>query len=220
MIDKDKLIGSCVQLSRHFDVDRLRAEVDSIPAELWGEYRSEEQREAVAVFLKGYPPVQFKPDEDRPILGNLPYIRHILYEALPGTPRKCLVARMPPLSKIHLHVDGGVGMEEYFTSTLRLHVPVSTNSDVYFYIDPRFFTLAPRQLWVINNRVDHGIINDHPRYDRVHLIVDVDPDDEAVKMIDAGWRPAGVDNESCLRRLRDAASSPRQIGTQAAETLR
>jgi len=207
-IDKDKLIGSCVQLPGHFDVARMQAEIASIPVELWGEYRAEEQREAVAVFLKGYPPVQFKPDEDRPVLESLPYIRRIIYEQLPGTPRKCLVARLPAGGTIHLHVDGGKGMEKYFTSTLRLHIPVCTNPQAIFYIAPRFFTLGEGELWVINNRVEHGVINDHPRDERVHLIIDVDPDESTFAMISAGRHPQGWSDEAARQRLQATAEPP------------
>lgn len=206
-IDKDKLIGSCVQLTGHFDVDRMQAEIALIPDELWGEYRAEEQREAVAVFLKGYPPVQFKPDEDRPVLKNLPYIRRIIYELLPGTPRKCLVARLPAGGRIPLHVDGGKGMEEYFTGTLRLHIPICTNPQASFFIAPQFYTLGEGELWVINNRVEHGVLNDHLHDERVHLIIDVDPDEGTFAMIRAGRRPDGWDDEVSLRRLH-ASTEP------------
>ena len=205
-IDKDKLIGCCVQLPGHFDVARMRAEIALIPAELWGEYRAEEQREAVAVFLKGYPPVQFKPDEDRPVLENLPYIRRIIYEQLPGTPRKCLVARLPAGGTIHLHVDEGKGMEEYFTETLRLHIPVYTNPQAHFFITPRFFTFGEGELWVINNRVEHGVINDHPQDERVHLIVDIEPDENTFTMISAGRHPEGWNDEAARQRLQATAS--------------
>ena len=213
-IDKDKLIGSCVQLPGHFDVDRMRAEIASIPAGLWGEYRSEEQREAVAVFLKGYPPNQFKPDEERTVLAKLPYLRQVIYEQLPGKPRKCLVARLPAAATIHVHVDGGKGMEEYFTSTVRLHIPIWTNPDVHFFIAPRFFALGEGELWAINNRVEHGVINDHLHDERVHLIVDVDPDEEMIEMIRAGWRPDGWDDEVRLRRLHASGELPSEVSSR------
>ncbi len=200
-LDKDKLIGSCLRLPGSFDVERMREEIASIPEDLWGEYRSEEQREAAAIFLKGYPPIQFKPDEDRPVLSRLPYLRRIIYEELPGKPRKCLVARMPPGSMVHMHVDGGEGMEDYFTSTLRLHIPVRTNSRVGFYIKPRFFTFCEGELWVINNRVEHGVINAHPREDRVHLIFDIEPDSATLAVLDKGWRPDGWDDQEGLQHL-------------------
>jgi len=207
VIDKERLIGSCVQLPKKFDVDRMRAEILSIPAGLWGEYRAEEQQEAVAVFLKGYPPIQFKPDEERPILAKLPYLRRIIYEQLPGTPRKCLVARLPAGATIPMHVDSGKDMEDYFSSTLRLHIPVRTNPDVYFFIAPRFFSMGAGELWVINNRVEHGVINAHPHDERVHLIIDVDPDEHTFAMIRAGCRPEGWDDEAGLQRLQDGAEA-------------
>ena len=209
VIDKDTLIGSCVRLPGQFDVDRMRTEIHSIPEELWGEYRAEEQQQAIAVFLKGYPPIQFKPDEERPILAELPYLREIIFEQLPGTPRKCLVARLPAGATIPVHIDSGKDMEDYFTGTLRLHIPVWTNPDVSFYIEPKFYAMNEGELWVINNRVAHGVANDHPDAERVHLIVDVDPDEDTFELIRAGQRPAGWDDAATLQRLQaGAAPSP------------
>jgi hypothetical protein len=190
-----------MRLPGDYEIETMRTEIASIPEELWGEYRSEEQREVIAIFLKGYPPTQFKPDEDRPVLSGLPYLRRVLYEDLPGKPRKCLLAWMPPRSTVHMHIDGGEGMEEYFTSTLRLHIPIFTNPLVHFYLKPRFYELGEGELWLINNRIEHGVINDHSRSGRMHLIVDIEPDDETFALLEAGWRPDGYDDPENLRRL-------------------
>lgn len=208
MLDKQNLLGPCVRLPLTVDADRLLNEIESIPEHLWGEYRAKEHEQVNAIFLKGYPPIQFKPDEDRPILKTLPYTRQTIYETLPGKPCKCLIAKLKPNSLINMHRDGGIGMTEYFGSTLRFHIPLQTNAEIKFFIAPSFFTLQKGEVWIINNLADHGVINDHPSCERIHLIVDMEPDKESFSQIEKAVRPEGWEDKRGLDRLIASSLSP------------
>ena len=145
--DKHQIVGSCLRLPLRFDCARLRGEIESIPAQLWGERRSDVHNQADAVFVKGYPPVQRKPDDDRPILKSLPYLRYIICEQLTGSPAKCVIERIKPMARVLMHRDGFVAdpskedcyFYDYFRSTFRVHIPVVTNDKILLFCHNAFF---------------------------------------------------------------------------------
>jgi hypothetical protein len=67
LLDKALLVGTCVRLPLTVDATRLAAEIDALPAELWGTTggRVGVHRIAEAVFLRGYAPAEGeRPIED------------------------------------------------------------------------------------------------------------------------------------------------------------
>ncbi len=63
-------------------------------------------------------------------------------------------------------------------------------------------------------RAEIASINDHPRDDRIHLIVDVEPDDGTLAAIRVGRAPADRDDEASLRCLL-ATAAPAQKAASA-----
>ena len=98
VLDKVALIGSCARLPLMVDVERLRAEVEALPASFWGTTsgRVGVHRAADAVFLRGHAPAEGDlPIEDRPALAQLPYVRTLIERSIGGLPLRCLLARLP-----------------------------------------------------------------------------------------------------------------------------
>ena len=77
---------------------------------------------------------------------------------------------MPPGKKIASHYDTGLD----FSLSHRIHLPITTNSDVRFYIEDCLFKFKQGQLVEINNKKIHYVENDS-EISRVHLIVDYIP---------------------------------------------
>jgi hypothetical protein len=214
--DKHKIVGSCLRLPMQVDSDQLRSEIDSIRPELWGERRDDVHTQVDALFVKGYPPVQRKPDEDRPILESLPYLRHIIYEKLTGTPGKCVIAKMKPMALVLMHRDGymanpAVGdryFHDYFSSTFRIHIPVVTNDKVLFFCHNAFFHMPAGEVWTVNNLSDHAVINDHPTEYRTHIIVDIHPNAATFELMKRSERVKGWMDHTALERLVVDSRSP------------
>jgi len=214
--DKHQIVGSCLRLPLRFDCARLRREIESIPAQLWGERRSDVHSQEDALFVKGYPPIQRKPDDDRPVLESLPYIRRVIYEGLTGTPAKCLIARIKPMARVLMHRDGFVAdpskddcyFYDYFRSTFRVHIPVVTNDKVLLFCHNAFFHMPAGEVWTVNNLSDHAVINDHPTEARTHIIVDIRPDEATFELMRRSERMKGWMDHAALQRLVADSQSP------------
>ncbi len=214
ILDKQQLIGTCKKLPFEFDTQAILEEIQSIPDTLWGQQRVKVHQDTQAVFLRGYPARERRPDEDRPILTTLPKIKEIAYQRFPGTPGKCLVANLKANGIIHLHTDRysqnnntiPASIRQYFLSTLRIHIPIQTHPEVMFYCNGDFFHLSAGHAWLINNHDLHAVINAHPHQSRIHLIVDIHPSDDFIKMVQDITPLSGEQHPDLFNRI-DAASN-------------
>lgn len=77
---------------------------------------------------------------------------------------------LPPKSKIKKHYDDGL----IFTLANRIHLPITTNNEVLFFIGDQKFNLKTNQLVEINNKKMHSVINNSDQ-SRIHLIMDYLP---------------------------------------------
>lgn len=189
-LDKNALVGGCVRLRLSTDSERLHDEVDALPADFWGTRggRVGVHGAAEAIFLRGYAPAEGeKPIEDRPVLERLPYIRSILDETIPAQPLRALLARLPAGATIPPHVDG----RPYFSKSIRIHVPVETNEQVWMLCAGQAYQMAPGEIWALNNSASHGVLNGHQSQSRTHLICDFLPSAQLLDLIADGERGLG-----------------------------
>lgn len=190
VIDKGALVGGCVRLGLRTDPDRLRTEVATLPASTWGATagRIGHQSAAQAIFLRGYAPAEGqKPIADRPILERLPYIRSIIEQLVPASPMRALLARLPAGGRIPPHYD----KLPYFSKTLRVHIPVETNDQVWMICAGCAYQMRPGEMWVLNNSTQHAVRNDHPSLSRTHLICDFLPTPELIALVQGADRNLG-----------------------------
>jgi len=198
-LDKNALVGGCVRLTLSTDPERLRDEVAALPGSSWGTTagRVGVHNAAEALFLRGYAPAEgAKPIEDRPALQQLPYIRSILEEMIPAPPLRALLARLPAGATIAPHVD----RPPYFSKSLRIHIPIETNDQVWMLCAGLAYQMRPGEIWVLNNSTEHAVWNRHPSLARTHLICDFLPTPELLALLDQGDRNLG-------RSLQDAAGT-------------
>jgi hypothetical protein len=188
-----------VRLTLSTDPERLRDEVAALPGSSWGTTagRVGVHNAAEALFLRGYAPAEGpKPIEDRPALQQLPYIRSILEEMIPAPPLRALLARLPAGATIAPHVD----RPPYFSKSLRIHIPIETNDQVWMLCAGLAYQMRPGEIWVLNNSTEHAVWNRHPSLARTHLICDFLPTPELLALLDQGDRNLG-------RSLQDAAGT-------------
>jgi hypothetical protein len=190
ILDKDALVGGCLRLPIRVDVDRLQSEVRALPAELWGDTagRNGIHSAANAIFVRGHAPLEGDfPVEDRPVLERLPYVRSILAETIPASPLRALLARLPAGAVIRPHVD----LAAYFQKSLRVHVPIETNEQLWMLSAGKCYQMRPGEVWVLNNSELHGVVNGHASLPRIHLICDFLPDQPLIDLLADGDRDLG-----------------------------
>jgi hypothetical protein len=184
-LDKRTLIGGCVRLPLRVDAQRLRAEFEALPAEALRstDGRIEVHRATRGVFLRGYAPAEGdKPIEDRPALDAMPYARQIIEALIPAPPMRCLLATLPAGAAIAIHVD----QLDYFSKTLRLHLPVITHDQALMYCNGRVYRMGAGEVWALNNSTLHGVWNAHERLPRTHLICDFLPTPALLELLRQG----------------------------------
>ncbi len=199
-IDKQALIGGCTRLGLRVDAERLRAEIEALPAEAWGDRgggRIGVHKPAEAIFLRGHAPADGElPVEDRPVLDQLPYARELIEQLVPATPLRCLVARLAAGALIYPHRDE----PDYFAKTIRLHIPVITDPSVAMMAQGLAYTMRPGEVWALNNSNVHAVLNGWDR-PRTHLICDFLPSPDLCALLQAGERNLGRHDVAVLARI-------------------
>jgi hypothetical protein len=84
-----------------------------------------------------------------------------------GNVLRCLLTRLRSLGRIPPHIDSGFSLAHAH----RFHIPIITNSDVIFTVGGESMQMRPGEIWEINNKRFHGVVNQGAE-DRVHLILD------------------------------------------------
>jgi hypothetical protein len=106
--------------------------------------------------------------EDTAALATCPYFREVL--AMFGAEtRTARLMRLAPGSLIKEHADHDLAAE---SGTVRLHAPVTTNSDVVFEVNRRRVDMAPGEVWYLRLADPHRVAN-RGTTDRIHLVIDV-----------------------------------------------
>lgn len=187
ILDKARLIGSCVLLPVEFDTGALLDEFFAISKNQWGTKggRVGVHLQAEAIFLRGFAPAEGDlPIEDRPLLATLPAFRSVIYNLFDAQPLRCLLAKLQPSGVIPKHIDKG----GYFDRTLRIHIPIVTNEQSTMTVNEREFHMRVGEVWVINNCAVHGVENGHPTEARTHLICDYLPSEHLLGLLESGRR--------------------------------
>ena len=190
VFDKHAHVKGCVRLPIALDGNQLGAEVAALPASVWGSTagRKGVHRAAEALFLRGHAPAEGEmPIEDRPILKDVPYLRTFIEETMPAPPLRALLAKLPAGARIPPHVDRGA----YFNNSIRIHVPIETNDEVWMYCDGRGYHMGVGEVWALNNISTHAVWNAHPSQSRTHLICDFLPSEQLLDLIAQGEKGLG-----------------------------
>jgi len=167
-----------LKLPLAFDAGRLRADLDNISPAEWVAHFNDRYYEgdwsAVALRSVGGAVNQIYPDPtaqsafaDTPILARCPNIQEALgrFECPLQSAR---LLRLTPGSRIREHRDYKLGYED---GEIRIHVPVTSNPEVEFYLDGERVVMNEGECWYINFNLPHQVEN-RGGTDRIHLVVD------------------------------------------------
>lgn len=163
-----------------YDSELLQAELKSVKPELWREHFAVEHYEGRwdSIPLVGPLDERFLQEgntrsTNNDILENLPYIKQII-DALPGEKRLVRLLRLAPGAVIQEHRDKE---RNWACGIVRLHIPIVTSDQVFFFVNRRRVVMKPGELWYFDLQYLHSVRNEGS-VARVHLVLDLVLNDE------------------------------------------
>ncbi len=164
-----KLARHFYRLPVRFDVDRLRAEVDALPADAWSRHPSEYAGNTAARLITvGGGQNDFTAGEmlPTPALAASPYIEQVLASFSTVWSRSRLM-RIEGGGSVPQHSD----MNHHWFYRVRVHIPVITRPEVRFHCADQSVHMAAGEAWIFDNWREHKVLN--PTTDaRIHLVAD------------------------------------------------
>jgi hypothetical protein len=165
-----------VKLARHFyrlpvrfDVERLRAEVEALPADAWSRHPQEhEGNTAARLITVGGTQNDLVGGEMRPTPALLasPYLQQVLASFGTVWSRSRLM-RIAGGGSVPQHSD----MNYHWFHRVRVHIPVVTRPEVRFHCAEQNVHMATGEAWIFDNWRPHKVVN--PASDaRIHLVAD------------------------------------------------
>jgi hypothetical protein len=115
---------------------------------------------------------------DTPLLARTPYFRDVL--AAFRCPLTCVrLMRLTPGSVIKEHSDHDLAAERGW---VRMHVPVTSNPDVDFFLNGTRVDMVPGEAWYLRLADPHRAAN-RGTTDRVHMVIDAQLDGWLAEML-------------------------------------
>jgi hypothetical protein len=157
------------RLPIRFDIARLRAEVDAIPASAWANHPNQ------IVGNSSVRLISMEGGDNDDVDGRMqstayllrsPYMRQILasFGVVWGRSR---LMRLAPRAIVPPHAD----INYHWFNRVRLHIPVTTSPEVRFYCDQENVHMAAGEAWVFDNWRRHRVENP-AESERIHLVAD------------------------------------------------
>jgi hypothetical protein len=180
-----------------FDAELLKADLERILVAEWkahfnkGYYQGEWKGLALCSTTgrtnQLYTPMEDTRDaSDTVILERCSYFRRVL-AAFECPIRAARLLSLSPGSKILEHRDYFLGIED---GLIRIHIPVTTDARVEFFVDNRRLVMMEGEAWYIDFSLPHRVNNVSDK-DRVHLVIDCRVNGWLEEMI-----PFGSDGQS------------------------
>jgi len=171
------------RLPLSFDAAAMAREAAALPADAWTSHFNADYHDGgwsgIALRAPGgdasrlYPdPHGQQPYVDTPLRAACPVVDEALRRFGDGL-RSARLLKLAPGSCIREHRDYGLSMEN---GEARLHVPISSEAGVEFYLDGELMPMEPGECWYLDLDRPHRVQN-LGRSDRVHLVLDCIADD-------------------------------------------
>ncbi|AOC95654.1 L-proline cis-4-hydroxylase [Flavobacterium anhuiense] len=167
--------SSC-QLPVSFSIEKLQNDLLTCETNLWTPHFNTNRYEGkwTSVSLRSQSGLETdilsfadKEYKNTPLLDSCPYFKEIMdwFECEKEAVR---LLRLGPNSEIKEHVDNDTSYEDGF---FRIHVPIVTNSEVYFYVDKKLVPMKMGECWYANFQLPHSVQNKSSE-PRIHLTLD------------------------------------------------
>ena len=164
-----KLPKPFYRLPVRFDVERLRAEVEGLPADAWSRHPQEyEGNTAARLITVGGAQNDHVAGAMQPtpaLLGS-PYLQQVLASFNTVWSRSRLM-RIEGGGSVPLHSD----TNHHWFYRVRVHIPVVTRPEVRFFCADQSVHMAAGEAWIFDNWREHRVLNPTPEA-RIHLVAD------------------------------------------------
>lgn len=177
------------KLPLSFDAARLQADLGGLSADDWTPHFNQDYYEgewkglALCSTTGRANQLTWLPTDapfatETPLLTRCPYFREVL-GAFKCQFTGARLLSLSPGSKILEHCDYFLGLQY---GTLRIHVPVTTDSRVDFVVNHERLEMQAGEVWYIDFTRPHSV-NNYSDRERVHLVVDCTVNDWLVSMM-------------------------------------
>lgn len=167
-----------IKFPLYFDAQRLKNDIEHIKNDKWKAHYNTNDYNGNWTSLSLYSSdgksdtIFVSPTIDTEIIAT-EILNDCLYikEILDGFQFKKVAVRLLRLAvnaEVKPHSDHCLGYED---GCFRLHIPISTNSNVEFILDNQRIIMNEGECWYINANFIHSVAN-HGTEDRIHLVVD------------------------------------------------
>ena len=181
------------RLALAFDPARLQADLAAVEAMTWTDHFVRQnydgrwdvlplrhQAGATHPIMQAYTPPDATRFVNAAVLARTPYFRDVM--AAFHCPLKAVrLMRLTPGSRIKEHSDHDLAAD---WGQARLHIPITTNPDVTFFLNGIPVTMAPGEAWYLRLSDPHAVTNDGTT-DRVHLVIDCEANGWLIEQIAA-----------------------------------
>jgi len=164
-----KLAKPFFRLPVRFDAERLRAEIEALPASAWARHPNEIEGNSSLRFISA------DGGENDDVYGSMlptlhlqqcPYVRQVLSSFGVVWSRSRLM-RLDPHSSVPQHAD----INYHWFFRVRMHIPIVTRPEVSFHCDGQAVHMAAGEAWVFDNWRLHQVENPTDTT-RIHLVAD------------------------------------------------
>jgi hypothetical protein len=166
------------RLSFRFDPARLMEDLARVRPGEWvahfntqeyeGEWSGLSLRSVGGVAGAIYPdPATGAPFAATPVLARCPYFQTVLAQ-FHCPLRSVRLLRLGAGSRIREHRDYKLGYED---GEVRIHIPITTNPDVDFFVNGQKLRMDAGESWYINFNLPHRVVN-RGTTPRIHLVID------------------------------------------------
>jgi Aspartyl/Asparaginyl beta-hydroxylase len=177
------------RLPVRFDVARLQAEIEDIPAEAWVAHPTGEPGNSAARLIS-----VGGGDNDQMhgamgmtrCLERLPYVRQIL-AGFGVVWSRARLLRLARGAEVKMHAD----IYHHWFYRTRVHFPVKTLPSVEFTCDGESVHMAAGECWIFDNWRQHAVRNPTDSY-RIHLVADTSGDARFWELVARGRNPAAA----------------------------
>ena len=177
-------LPASVRLKRTFDINGLRADLRKLaefPIRPQGSPYHNGEWKGVGLHTPGglweWNRAPIAPYKETALLRRAPTIQRVL-NSIPGPKFMVRLLHLMPGGEIYEHRDTCLNFE---IGRVRLHVPIVTNRGIEFYLGGERMRWKPGELWYGDFSRPHRIVN-ATRTERVHLVIDVAPTRELLRL--------------------------------------
>jgi len=181
-----------IRLPVRFDLERLRAEVASLPAEAWAPHPNHIAGNTSLRLVSvdgGENDAVDGVMQPTPHLARLPYVRQVL-SSFGAVWSRSRLLRLDPGAVVPEHAD----INYHWFYRVRVHIPIVTRPEVLFHCGGETVHMRGGEAWLFDNWRLHRVENPTPDA-RIHLVADTSGSASFWQFVGQAAQPGVADRE-------------------------